>query len=237
MTHLRKITSLALALGLVLPAGAALADPSMDIPEDVLDRIAPPIPVAQPAAPEDRPTQEQVAEEMADASRDIRKYIVADDDGTLDFDEERARAEGVDPALIAAAEDVEERLDDAEDGVVTPESGEAEGVPVTFADDQQCGHDAAGTPTDYNLPSGSGDNSTCKPQVQASSSRRIERNPVIDGITYNGYKMTTTQRYKATAICAFYSWSVIHEFTQEVWVLTDYLVPQRNTHRVYFPQV
>lgn len=235
MMHVRKIASLAAAIGLVLPAGAAFAnEPTGDLPDDVLDAIAPPIPVAQPAAPEDRPVQEQVAQDMSQDSQVISEYITPDDDGTLDFDEDRARADGVDPALIAAAEGVEERLDDAEDGVVSPVSGDAEGVPLTFEYGDDCVAQIDGRPITDFVPSikVDDDGAKCKPQVQASSSIRKELDPVINGIKYSGYYMTTTQRYKATAICAFYSWSVVHERTTEIWVLTDYLGPQQNTHPV-----
>lgn len=235
MMHVRKIASLAAAIGLVLPAGAAVAhEPAGDLPDDVLDAIAPPIPVTQPVAPEDRPAQEQVAQDMSQDSQVISEYITADEDGTLDFDEDRARAEGVDPSLIEAAEGVEARLDDAEDGVVSPESGDAEGVPLIFTYDQDCAPRLDGKPITEYVPSIEikDDAATCKPKVEASSSKRIEKNPVINGIAYNGYYMTTTQRYKATAICAFYSWSIIHERTEEIWVLTDYLGPQEHMHPV-----
>lgn len=235
MMHVRKLASLAMAVGLALPAGAAFAnEPSSDLPDGALDVVAPPIPVAQPAAPEKRPAQEQVAQEMSEQSAIVGQYIEADDDGTLDFNEDRARADGVAPELIAAAEGVEDRLDDAEDGVVTPASGDAEGVPLTFEYSDQCVPEFNGKPITQYTPSIKIDDhgATCKPQVEGSSSRRIEKNPVINGIAYNGYYMTTTQRYKATAVCAFYSWSITHERTEEVWVLTDYLGHQTNTHPV-----
>lgn len=238
MMHVRKLASLALALGLVLPAGAAFAhEPPVDLPDDALDEIAPPIPVVQPASPEEKPVQEQVAKDIDEQSEVLGRYIEADDDGTLDFDEDRARADGVDPGLIAAAEGVEERLDDAEDGTVSPESGDAEGVPVTFEYPEKCVPEVKGHQVSELVPSITFHHKTapCKPTVQASSSIRIERNPVINGIARNGYYMTKSQRYKATAVCAFYKWSVVHERTEEIWVLTDYLGPQHNLHPVYTP--
>lgn len=242
----RRLTSVVAAIGLVMPASGAFAQPATGLSdwEEELDRIAPPIPVVQQdkdaeVAPSidweeelDRiapPIPVEQAGQINQGADQLDEYITTDEDGSPDFDSDRAQADGVDPALITAAEAVEAGLEEA-DAADGKDDGQVSGAQLRHTYPDGCIPSISGQPITELSPGASSvsQDQLCKPQVQASSSQRIDRDPVINGIKYRGYHKHTESRHVVSAICAFYSWSIIHHRVEDIWVLTDFLQHPEN---------